>query len=73
MYPCQLVFDMNEAAVLKDEWVETAPKPCGLSGNQPCSRCNAYRTSIDTALNASKRSRCTPSTAFHARDRHGTA
>ena len=52
-YPCQFVFVVNDAAVLNDECADTAPKPCGLNGSQPCRRCNAYRTSIETQLNAS--------------------
>ena len=51
-YPCQFVLVANDAAVLKAECAETAPKPWGFNGSHPCRRCSAYKTSIDTTLNA---------------------
>ena len=51
-YPCQFVLVVNDAAVLNAECADTAAKPWGFHGSQPCRRCRAYRPSIDTQLNA---------------------
>src|SRR5579883_334096 len=53
-YACQLVFVVNEAAVLKARWAGvTAPNFCGFHGRSPCKRCIRYRTTIETRLKSS--------------------
>src|SRR5262245_11552012 len=53
LYACQFVFVVNDAAVLNARGGGTGPNPCGLNGSTCCSRCSAYKTSIETTLKRS--------------------
>ena len=46
----QVVLVAKLTAVFQDESGETAPKLCGLSGRNPCTRCKAYTTSSPRPL-----------------------
>src|SRR5271165_3031645 len=53
-YACQLVFVVNDAAVLNARCGGfTAPNFCGLNGRKPCTRWMRYSSSMATTLNNS--------------------
>ena len=53
LYACQLVFVVNEAAVLNARSGATLPNACGFHGSTRCRRSRTYSASIDTALKSS--------------------